>query len=412
MNFWRSVWIVARRDVTALVLTPTFLVFLLAPLLMLGFGALGGASASAVAASAENSDRIVAYVPAAERDRFIAADQRLRRAWERTPPITVVPQLPEHAGVARELTAGADVLAVLTGPAAAPRIAERNKDGSSGRYLALLAETVAREGARATAPTASRATFVPLARDAGNSRSARQALGYGAVFALFMLLLLLAGQTVGTMAEEKGNKVLEILAAAIPLEALFFGKLIGMFAVAMLFVAFWGLVGAGALSSAAGVAPELAARLSVVPAIGWPMFVLLTGIYFFLAFLLLGAMFLSAGALASTVREIQMLSLPLTFLQVGVFALASAAANAPGSGIATVAQWVPWASPLAMSARAATDASLAPHLVAILWQLLWVTLTIWLGVRVFRAGVLRSSSSGGGWLSRLRRSQPETPVAR
>lgn len=406
MSFWRSVLTVARRDIVALVMTPTFLVFLLAPLMMVAFGAIGGATAGAVAEGAGNRERMVVQVLPQERDAFIAADRRLRSAWKTAPPIVIVPLDPAHAAVSRDVSRGGDVLATLTGPAAAPRIAERNKDGSSGRYLALLAETVAREGAGATAPRASRATFVPLAREVGGSRSARNALGYGAVFGMFMLLLLLAGQTVGTMAEEKGNKVIEILAAAIPLEALFFGKLIGMFAIALIFVGFWGLIGASGLNYALVAAPDLAASLSVTPAVGWPLFVMLVAIYFFLAFLLLGAMFLSAGALASTVREIQMLSLPLTFLQVGVFALASAAANAPDSTVATIAQWVPWSSPLAMAARAASDAALLPHIIAIAWQLLWVAGTIWLGVRIFRAGVLRSSS-GPGWLSRWRKTEDQ-----
>src|SRR3546814_19084442 len=41
------------------------------------------------------------------------------------------------------------------------------------------------------------------------------------------------------LAEEKGNKVIEILAAAVPLESVFLGKLLGLLGVAILFIAFW-----------------------------------------------------------------------------------------------------------------------------------------------------------------------------
>src|SRR3546814_10193851 len=41
------------------------------------------------------------------------------------------------------------------------------------------------------------------------------------------------------LAEEKGNKVIEILAAAVPLESVFLGKLLGFLGVAVLFIAFW-----------------------------------------------------------------------------------------------------------------------------------------------------------------------------
>ena len=47
----------------------------------------------------------------------------------------------------------------------------------------------------------------------------------------------------------------------------------------------------------------------------------------------LGAVFLGVGAQAATVREIQMLSLPITIFQVGMFSLSTAAASAPGSSL-------------------------------------------------------------------------------
>ncbi len=82
-------------------------------------------------------------------------------------------------------------------------------------------------------------TLTSIARAAptptGNKRSA-----FFAVFGIFFLTLFLAGQAVGTMAEERSNKVVEVLAAAVPLEAVFFGKLIGMFGSALLFIGFWG----------------------------------------------------------------------------------------------------------------------------------------------------------------------------
>ena len=47
--------------------------------------------------------------------------------------------------------------------------------------------------------------------------------------------------------------------------------------------------------------------------------------YYSISYLLLGAMFLGIGAQASTVREVQTLSMPVTMVQVMIFCLASAA---------------------------------------------------------------------------------------
>src|SRR3546814_2231896 len=80
----------------------------------------------------------------------------------------------------------------------------------SGAYLALLATDVLRDrAAGAVAPTAPR--FESL-KQGGTSIAAQQSIGFGAIFVIFLLTLLLAGQSVGMLAEEKGNKVIEILA--------------------------------------------------------------------------------------------------------------------------------------------------------------------------------------------------------
>ena len=121
-----------------------------------------------------------------------------------------------------------------------------------------------------------------------------------------------------------------------------------------------------------------------------------------MSFLLLGAVFLGVGAQAATVREIQMLSLPITIFQVGMFSLCSAAASAPGTTLATIAQVIPFSSPLAMAARAATDEARGVHLLALGWQALWVGLVILISVRLFRAGVLSGRSDWKFWARRSR----------
>ncbi len=67
------------------------------------------------------------------------------------------------------------------------------------------------------------------------------------------------------------------------------------------------------------------------PAVGWPAFLALTIVYFAMNYLLLGAVFLTIGAQASTVREVQTLSMPVTFGQVVIFGFAATAVSAPDS---------------------------------------------------------------------------------
>jgi ABC-2 type transport system permease protein len=402
--FLKNMLVIARRDFLAIVATPTFLLFLLAPLFMVGMGAVGGLGASQLADSARGKGRIVAIVDPADVEALRQADARLRGALsggERPVMLDVRaagPDAPDPLVIAREK--GSDTYAVLSGPLERPRIIERNEGSSSGRYLALLAADVLRD--RAAGPVAPVKPRFEAITSGGTSIAAQQSLGFGAVFAIFLMTLLLAGQTVSSMAEEKGNKVIEILAAAVPLESVFLGKLLGMLGVAILFMAFWSVIAVGGGFVAAtqidpaaiAAAGKPAAALAVAPASGWGFFFGISICYFVMAFLLLGAVFLGIGAQASTVREIQMLSLPITIFQVGMFSLSAAAASAPGSDLARFAQIFPFSSPFAMAARAATDGAHGIHLLALGWQAIWVAAAVYLSVRLFRAGVL---SSGSGW---------------
>jgi ABC-2 type transport system permease protein len=415
--FLRTMFVVARRDFLSIVATPTFLLFLLAPLFMIGMGMIGGVGASQLAESARGTGRMVALVDATDADALRAADLRLRHALPaRENPTALIVRIagtdaPDPVALMREK--GRDTHAVMSGPLTAPHIVEREADGAAGRYLVLLANEAVRDRA-AGAVTPVKPHFERLAQG-GASIAAQQSIGFGAVFTIFLLTLLLAGQAVGMLAEEKGNKVIEILAAAVPLESVFLGKLLGLLGVAILFIAFWslmaiggGLVAAAQMDPAAVIAASDGASvptgaLTAMPATGWPFFLGIGLCYFIMAFLLLGAVFLGVGAQAGTVREIQMLSLPITIFQVGMFSLSAAAASAPGTALASFAQFFPFSSPLAMAARAATDEARMIHLLALGWQAIWVALVIFLSVRLFRSGVLSGRGDWKFWRRRKRR---------
>lgn len=388
-RFLAQVMVIARRDFTATVLTPAFLVFLMMPVFMFAMASVGGLGASQLATNAASNAEIVAILGGRDAARLEDADTAMRKAY-RSAELKIVAPERDPAAQARALMADKkrDVYAVLYGPLERPTILRTPESVGSAPYLAELAEQVLRDRRANLAPgeRLSRPEIADVAR-AAPSKGNQQGSGFAAVFVLFLLTILLAGQAVSMMAEEKGNKVIEILAAAVSLEAAFLGKLIGMFGAALLFIAFWGAIGGGALLFGAKTAVVTAA-----PAVGWAAFVLLCAAYFSMAYMLLAGIFLGVGAQAATVREIQLLSLPITIFQVAMFGLSSAAASQPDGWVATAAQVFPFSSPFAMAARGATDPALWPHFLALAWQLIWVALVVIVGARMFRRGVLKSGS--------------------
>jgi ABC-2 type transport system permease protein len=144
------------------------------------------------------------------------------------------------------------------------------------------------------------------------------------------------------------------------------------------------------------------------PAVGWPLFIALGVIYFAMAYLLLGALFLTIGAMANTVREVQTLSMPVTMMQLMVFFLAAYTIKQPGSGLELAAIVFPLSSPFAMLARAAMEPQLWTHALALAWQGLAVLALVKGGAVLFRKRVMKSGGAGrarrpGGrasWLAR------------
>ena len=238
----RQALVVARRDFIAVVGTPTFLIFLLAPLFMILMSLLGVTGAAQIADTSQDKSRIAVIAQAADSPYLVAADERLRDLLPeqlRPPKLEIIPS---HGTASGEVAAALliqpdpDFVAILYGPLEKPMILK--EDGRRSEYLSMLAEQVLRDRKAGIGPDQRLSKPETSETKVSTSSASNQHVtGYAAVFGIFFLTLLLAGQSVGMLAEEKSNKVIEILAAAAPLESVFLGKLIGMFGVALATVA-------------------------------------------------------------------------------------------------------------------------------------------------------------------------------
>jgi len=392
LSAMEAAWVIARRDFVAVLFSRAFLFFLLGPLFPVIVGGLAGSIGGEVQREAVSIEVGLAMSPA-DNAKMIAAGKSLAPQLHSAVPL--LRPVPEAAGDSdfdarafMEARRGG-YAAIVTGTLQAPTLV--GTEGQIARWqgpVGLLAgQALAAEPARFPKVAAE-----PVATSAASEKSSRIQTAQIAQMLLFLLTMLLAGMVLSNLVEEKGNKIIEILAAAVPIDAIFLGKLFAMLGMAMIGIACWTSLALVAILLAANGLPPLP-----MPAIGWPAFLALGVAYFAMAYLLLGSAFLVVGAQASTPREIQMLALPISVLQMGMLALALAGTARPDSWVATAAQLFPLSSPFAMAGRAATSPALWPHLAAIAWQLLWVTLFITLGARLFRRGVLQSGSAKPFW---------------
>jgi len=371
---FRAAMVIARRDFTATVFSRAFILFLLGPffpILMVGvFGA----------ATAPMTSEAPTIAVVGSREDFAALQRARWSLQDAFGPAALVQFRDATSGP----PPGKNDAAVLEGGLDNPRLSGSLSPGSGGAKQVRLMVAEARRAVDVPGP--GQVKVVQRKASVTGPSLGQTLTARGGQSLLFLLTLLLAGMLLSQLIEEKSNKVIEVLAAAVPVDAIFLGKLLAMLTASLLGIAVW---------TGVGVAAVLAftdAGLSGVPspAVGWPTFFVLCVVYFAMSYLLLGSIFLGIGAHASTAREVQTLSMPVTMGQVVIFAVASIAVGAPDSGRALGAAAFPLSSPYVMIARAAELPGLWPHVVAILWQLAWVVIFLKLASRLFRRSVLKS----------------------
>jgi ABC-2 type transport system permease protein len=401
-----SAWVIARRDFLALVFSRFFIIFLLAPLLLFGFSIFFSMATRAQDRAA--AQPVVAMiVDGSTADALAQTRQRLAaNTSEQTfPTLRVVAPAENVAAQAQNLLADekGNYSAVLSGTLERPVLTgPRGISDFVGRRMQLLVDesrrTAALDQARA-APAAQQLERVVTEQAVGSLHSSRRALAQGAQVLIFMITLMLATLLLSTLVEEKSNKIIEVLAASVPLDAIFLGKLMAMLGISLVGLALWvGMLGIG-LTLFFQLVSGLVTLPQIDPAVGWPVFVLLLLLYYTANYMLLGALFLGIGAQASNIREIQTISMPVTMLQLMVLLLAFMTVGSAGGLLYWTGLIFPFSSPMSMIAMAAQSPSLWPHLPALAWQALWVFIIIRLSSRMFQKTVLKSSAGGGSIFS-------------
>ena len=397
----RAAFVIGRRDFTATVFSRSFLLFLLGPLFPVIMIVIFSGIATRIASEAAQPV-VAVLLSESEFARLNEARGKLAGALIDVPLVKLrrFEPLVGRDSVKPLLSNAQDppVLGVLEGTLAAPRfIGAVSPEDRTVRQLRLLIDQARLAGAPAK-PMGEPLLVTLTSRSAGSESSTRANTARAGQAILFLLTILLAGMLLSQLIEEKSNKVIEILAAAIPVDAIFVGKLFAMLAISLIGIAVWASVGAAAIAAfstgggGGGLTP---------PAVGWPIFLLLVFVYFAMSYLLIGSAFLGIGAQASTVREVQTLSMPVTMAQVVIFAFASAAVGLADHPVGIAAAAFPLSSPFAMIARAAESPAVWPHLVAIVWQGLWVALILRIAARMFRRSVLNSGPRRKWWRRRL-----------
>ncbi len=385
----RAAFVIARRDFTAIIYSKAFIFFLLGPFFPVLVGFAAGNLGEKIAKDV--SQPVVGIALAKEEAaKILSARESLSKTLGDSyfaRMIVVGDPAADQKTPQSYLAKKTDNLSVVvTGTLAKPVITGTANAIKRERADIELLAGYAQSGGTMTLP---RSTPDIVVESANNDKKLRTATAQGGQFLIFFLTILLAGMVLSNLVEEKSNKIIEILAASIPMESVFLGKLFAMLGMALLGILVWTSVG---LIGFAAIGPDL--PNFPTPAVGWPMFIGLCFTYFIMTYLMLGALFLGIGAMAATVREVQTISMPVTMAQLINFFFASYALTKTGEPIEKFAAIFPFSSPFAMIGRAALEPVLWHHAVAIIGQIFFAILLLRLGVHLFKKNVMKSGSAG------------------
>ena len=393
LSLWQAAYVVARRDFVAIMFSRAFFFFLLGPLFPILIGTLAAGIGQKVQQATGHSDIAVAMAPA-DVDAMLNARHALEpRLGPVLPQMVELKRLaPGESFDAKAALTGrkANIAAVLTGTPDHPVLTATAERAAQWKGAVSLVAANAMTKAAPAYPEVETAT---VATSGASERTGQVRTAQASLTLLFIVTIFLTGMVMSTLIEEKANKIIEVLAAAIPMDAVFLGKLFAMFLISTVGIIVWATA-IGGLVELAGMNPGLVGGMDMhnlpTPGVGWPLFFVFAAIYFTTNYLLIGAVYLTIGSIASTVREVQTLSMPATMGQIVVFFLATLALADQGGPLELAGIAFPLSSPYAMLARAAVQESLWPHLLAIGWQIVWVAVFIRVGARMFRRKVMKS----------------------
>ncbi|MEJ5915953.1 ABC transporter permease [Pseudokineococcus sp. 1T1Z-3] len=203
------------------------------------------------------------------------------------------------------------------------------------------------------------------------------ALSFAFAFLFYLLAIQFGFAIAQSVVEEKQSRVVEILAASVPLRALLVGKVVANGALALAQVAVLAAVGLTGLA--------VTGRGDVFAVVGAP--VLWFVLFFVLGFLALACVWAVAGSVATRTEDLQSTTTPLLVVLVAVLVVG---VNA-GGAVLVVASFVPVASTVAMPARlVAGDVAWWEPVVSAGLVLVTAVALVRLGARLYERSLLRT----------------------
>jgi ABC-2 type transport system permease protein len=242
----------------------------------------------------------------------------------------------------------------------------------------------------------------------GGMTAVSSGLGYAMGFIMYMFIFIYGAMVMKGVAEEKNNRIVEVMLSSIQPFQLMTGKVFGIGLVAFLQSFIWfatifllqfllGIFFAdklkelSELQSQGTSSANEAAILEVINTfkmldlsrITWSFF-----FYFVFGFLFYGAQFAAVGAAITDDMDANSYTFPIAMPIIIAIMIMNVAIQQPGSPLAVYSSMIPWFSPVVMLARIPFDISYTEQFISMGLLAGGSFLMLWLAARIYRVGIL------------------------
>lgn len=201
---------------------------------------------------------------------------------------------------------------------------------------------------------------------------------------IFMVSIFFSSGTLfQSVAEEKENRMIEILLSSVSSRQLLVGKVLGLGAAGLLQVAVWIITIEIFAKVASGTIPALSDISIPATLIVWVV------VYFILGYLLFASLYAGVGSIGSTAKEGQGWSVIFVLPATAPYYFSYFIITNPGGALSRALTFFPLTSPMAAILRLPINAISAWEIaLSILILLGSVVLTMWLAAKIFRVFLL------------------------
>ena len=239
-------------------------------------------------------------------------------------------------------------------------------------------------------------------------------LGIALALLVYMFIIFFGGQVMQGVAEEKTNRIIEVIVSSVKPFQLMMGKIIGVSLVALTqfllwivltgvlylgFSAFIGISHPDLLSSGTVMAQEITSAdimnnesvqniMQIVHSIDFGTIICSFLIFFILGYLLYATLYAAVGSLVDNNTDSQQFTLPITVPLMVAIISSFYIVNNPDSSLSVWLSMIPFTSPISMMVRIPFGVPIWQVVVSVVLLAATFILMTWLAAKIYRTGIL------------------------